>query len=220
MLNKLLSLFFKSNCSICQRSTGKIICGYCTKQLKSCELTNYTELWNEELPIFIWGKYQGYLKRAIATFKYQSHPELGEILGEWLAKSWLDTGLNSCYQKVTVTPIPMYQQKLKERGFNQAELIARRFCQITGYPLKPNLLKRVRNTEAMFGLKPTQRLQNIKDALTIGQDYPHFNRQSSVLIIDDIYTTGTTVKEANKILKQHQINVLGVAVIASPLRNI
>jgi ComF family protein len=217
MLNKLLSLLFKANCPLCQRPANHILCQYCTQQLKAFQSKNPRVLWSSELPIFIWGKYDSYLKRAIASFKYELHQEIGELFGEWLAKSWLDSGFISLYQPVTVVPIPLYAKKQQERGFNQAEVIARRFCQITGYSLKANLLTRQRHTEAMFGLNPTQRQENIKDALIIGKkDYQRFNHKSSVLILDDIYTTGTTVKEATQVLRQSQIRVLGVAAIASP----
>lgn len=218
MLKNLLSLFLKPNCSLCQRPADRLLCQYCYDNLQSCKRSNCGEFWQGDLPVFIWGNYGGYLKRAIASLKYDLHQEIGEILGEWLAKAWLNSGLDDPHQKITVVPIPLHQKKQTERGFNQAELIGRRFCQITRYDFKPNLLKRIRPTEAMFGLTATQRQKNVHQAFSLGKGYPKFNGHSSVLILDDIYTTGTTVREARRVLHSSQIKVLGAMAIAKPIK--
>ena len=216
MLKNLLSLFLKPNCPLCQRPAGQIVCKYCSAQLKGCQLDDCTQFWQGDLPVFVWGVYGSYLKRAIASLKYDLHQDIGELLGIWLAQAWLNSSWHRRFPKITVVPIPLHQGKLKERGFNQAELIARRFCQVTGYTLKPNLLQRIRHTEAMFGLNPTQRQKNIHQAFVLGKDYQRFNSRTPVLILDDIYTTGTTVREASLVLRTHGIKVVGVAAIASP----
>lgn len=215
MLNNFISLFFKPNCALCQRPADKIICRYCDNKLKTCQLKNSRELWQGDLPIFILGNYGGELKRAIANFKYDLRTEIGEVLGEWLAEAWLNCGLYSRKEKITVVPIPLHEEKQKERGFNQAELIAKRFCQITKYDLKPNFVTRIRNTKPMFELTPVQRKENVNEAFALGKDYQKFKQNSSVLILDDIYTTGTTVNEVSIILRKHKVKVLGVLAIAS-----
>jgi ComF family protein len=216
MLKNLLSLFLKPNCPLCQRPAEQIVCKYCSRQLKSCQLDDCTQFWQGDLPVFVWGVYGSYLKRAIASLKYDLHQDIAELLGIWLAQAWLNCPLSSRYEKLVVVPIPIHQVKLKERGFNQAELIARRFCQVTGYTLKANLLQRIRNTEVMFGLNPTQRQKNIAQAFALGTDYHRFNSMVPVLILDDIYTTGTTVREASQVLRTHGVKVIGVVAVASP----
>ena len=81
MFKGLLSLFLKSNCPLCQRPAESTICLDCERRLNACELTNPLKFWQEELPLFVWGHYDGQLKRAIAAFKYENHPELGEFFG-------------------------------------------------------------------------------------------------------------------------------------------
>lgn len=217
MLKKILSLFLKPNCPLCQRAADNILCQFCRANLQQYRLNNCREYWQGDFPVFIWGNYDDYLKRTIAAFKYKGHQEIGEILGEWLAKAWLNSGLYSRNQKITVVPIPLHPIKQKDRGFNQVELIAKRFCQITKYNLQCNLVKRVRNTDAMFGLNRIQRAKNLDGAFSLAQDYPKFKSNSSVLIMDDIYTTGTTVNQVRQILLAHQIRVLGVAAMAKPV---
>lgn len=216
MLKQFLSLFLKVNCPICQRSADDIICHYCAENLLSCRLDNPQQFWQNEIPLFVWGKYDGYLKRAIAKCKYDLKPEIGELLGQYLGEAWLQANFQQKYPQLTIMPIPLHEKKLKERGFNQAELITRQFCQVTGYQQLPDLLKRVKNTEAMFELTPNQRIANLKQAFSVGKDYGKLNRNSPILIVDDIHTTGTTVKEAIAVLNKLQIKILGVAVIAMP----
>ena len=140
--------------------------------------------------------------------KYSNKPEIGDILGKLLGQAWLDSQPTA---KLTVVPIPMHYRKQKARGFNQAEVIAKSFCQITGCKLNTKALIRDRETEAMFNLSSASaRVKNIRGALRVGTKLP----QHSVLLIDDIHTTGTTVDEASKVLEQNQIKVIGVAVAA------
>lgn len=213
------SFLFKPVCPLCQRTGKKLICEYCERKLLSCELPQHHFKVNQNYFLFIWGHYENYLKRAIFSFKYDRTPELGQVFGELLAQSWAKNNLVKNHHQITIVPIPLHPQKLKERGFNQGELIANSFCKIMGYQHLPNLLTRVKNTDAMFGLNATQRQANITQAFTLGKDYPKFNRQHSVIILDDIYTTGATVEEAIKVFNTLQIKVIGVIAIASSIKS-
>ncbi len=214
MLKSLLSVFLQSPCPLCKRPAENIVCVYCQKQLESCQLDNPSLLWRGNLPLFAWGVYDNKLKQAIATLKYQKKPQLGIILGQWLAKTWLNNPAGKKTSNLTVLPIPLHQERLKARGFNQAETLARGFCQRTGYFLQPQGLVRVRDTETMFGLDPEQRQQNLKHAFAVGEIWQQQPPRAPILLLDDIYTTGTTVKEAAKVLGKRGIEVCGVVVVA------
>lgn len=209
MLKQLLSVFLESRCPLCQRTTPETICKYCFKklsshQLKKCERSH----WRGNLPVFAWGRYDGQLKRAIAEMKYSDRPEIGIVLGQLLGQVWLESNLIKS-QKVTVIPIPLHRNKMKVRGFNQAEKIARGFCQLTGYCLDVRALIRVRETQAMFGLDSKARTKNLQGAFRLGKLPKH-----PVLLLDDIYTMGTTVKESARVLRQKKIEVIGSVVVA------
>ncbi|MBL1209275.1 ComF family protein [Geminocystis sp. GBBB08] len=214
MLNNFLSLFLKSNCPLCQRSADPIICRYCEQKLLRCQLTNYKQFGQPDFLLFSWGKYDNYLKKAIAKLKYDQNKVLGELFGNWLGEAWLKSGNKKKYPRLIIIPIPLHQDKLKTRGFNQAELIADGFCQVTGYKMKTNLLLRVKNTEAMFSLTPEERKKNINQAFSFGKDYEKVNKSENILIIDDIYTTGTTVNEARQLLTKGKLNTIGVATVS------
>ena len=210
MLKQLLfSAFLEARCPFCDRTSGDPICQYCQRKLSSHRLSKSDRfyLW-QNLSVFAWGKYDGQLKRAIALMKYDNHPEIGSVLGKLLAQAWLASDLPKL-KKVTVVPIPMHRSKLKSRGFNQAEIIARSFCRLTGYHLNPQALIRTRQTKAMFALNPEERKKNLQGAFKLGKLPQH-----PVLLVDDIYTIGTTAKESIRVLRQHQIEVIGVATVA------
>lgn len=214
MLKQLLSVFLQSRCPGCQRTTYKLLCDYCLQRLNSYELSPDTrQSWQGELPIFAWGQYDGQLKRAIALMKYHQQPDLGKILGQLLGEAWLSSNVIPPQQQVTVIPIPLHRDKIRHRGFNQAEIIAQSFCQLTGYKLNSQALVRVRETKAMFDLSPEARIKNLQGAFTLGQKLPKY----PVLLLDDIYTLGTTMKEVRKTLRLQRIKVLGGVVVAKTI---
>jgi ComF family protein len=213
MFKNLLNLFLQSNCPLCERITPKQICQYCTKKLQSSHLQNPKALWKPPLPVFSWGCYGGTLKRAIAVMKYENHPEIGRLLGQYLGEAWI-LNFTSKNTKPVIVPIPLHPKKLKTRGFNQAEIIAQGFCEITGLKLKAKGLSRIKETQAQFNVSGTDREQNLAKAFSLGSDFNRRHPDLPVLLIDDIYTTGATVKSAISTLNQSNISVLGVAAVA------
>ncbi len=216
MLKSLLSLFLQENCPLCDRPTQEEICSYCQKQLKNYKLKNHQQFWQGELPLFVWGQYEGKLKQSIAALKYDKYQSIGELLGIWLGESWSNSSKVKSIKSITVIPIPLDPKKQKDRGFNQAEVIARTFCQITGYRLQGNGLEKVRSTQAMFGLNPTERQANIKQAFRVRKSLEKQLASNPVLLLDDIYTTGATATEAAQSLRSKGIKVIGIAAIAKP----
>lgn len=204
---------------MCQRTAENTICEYCQRKLASYQLSNPQASWKGNLPVFAWGKYDGELSRGIAKLKYDNHPELGVLFGSWLGKSWLKNCPISSQQKLIILPIPLSKERLKSRGFNQAELMARGFCQITKHTLETKGLIRIKDTKAMFGLNPTQRKKNIEGAFQVCHTWRQNPPQAPVLLLDDIYTRGTTVTEAASVLQQHNIKVLGAIAVAKTFKN-
>ena len=214
MFKSLISLFLESNCPLCDRAARDLVCKSCLARLRCCQLNHKYWYRRKDLRVFAWGKYRGELKRAIAALKYQNCPELGELMGLWLGRAWCDS---SCYdrtKKIIVVPIPMHSKKFKQRGYNQAELIGRGFCKFTGYPMGARGLKRLKQTKAMFDLTPQQRQENIKSAFAIGPEFEKKQVRSPVILIDDICTTGNTITEAAKILRDRGIEVWGAATVS------
>jgi ComF family protein len=216
LLGKLLDLFFQSNCPLCSRSTDSVLCVDCDRQITACRFDNPQQSLSSQdlgVPLFSWGIYDGSLKRAIATCKYENHPEIAEIVGEKIGETWLKINGNNRI-KLPVIPIPMHAEKLKARGFNQAEILARGFCQVTKLPCMPQLLCRVKSTKPQIETKNVQeRQENLAQAFAVPK-ISRFNQ--SVILFDDIYTSGTTLKEAIATLTSANIKVHSAIVLARP----
>ncbi|MFN6567836.1 ComF family protein [Dendronalium sp. ChiSLP03b] len=218
MLKGLLNLFLQSNCPLCQRSTYDELCQYCARQLQSCHHKDPSCLWQDPIPIFGWGVYGGTLKRAIAVMKYENQPQMARPLGQLLGEAWLLNSPNRD-KRLVVVPIPLHASKQKQRGYNQAALIAQSFCQTTGQKLKLNGLERVRETKAQFGLSASERENNLVEAFAVGPELRDRRLDAPVLLVDDIYTTGATAFAAVQTLRQRGIAVLGLAAVATAVKD-
>jgi len=108
-----------------------------------------------------------------------------------------------------ITFVPMYKKKEKRRGFNQAELIAKKVSQLLGLAEQP-LLEKVRDNQSQVGLGPQERAENVKGVFKMLKVGLSTFESRSVLIVDDVYTTGATMGECTKTLKRAGVkNVWG-----------
>jgi ComF family protein len=221
-LGRMLEVVLAGNCALCQRSTSQVFCKDCQRQVEQCQAQKQS--WVESvslgqvlpLPVWAWGVYGGALKRSLAALKYDDRPEVARPLGQWLGKAWLAAGATRTRKGPfpTVIPIPLHPQKYQQRGYNQAELIAEAFCQVTKLPLQRRGLVRARATEAQFGLSAAARVQNLAGVFELGEDLLNARTQPDVLLLDDIYTTGATIQSAMQTLQQASIKTYGVAVVS------
>lgn len=213
MLKRLLAIFLEGGCSLCDRpASGGVLCSHCDRQLQGSKFSNPKQFWQAEIPLFVWGNYGGSLKRAIATMKYGQQPQLGAWLGTQLGHSWHHY---FPHQALAVLPIPMHPDKQRERGYNQAELISRQFAQVTRTYHAPQILLRQKATRALFELNLQQRQQEIDNAFVLAPQGKRLLGDRPVLLVDDIYTTGTTAQAAYKTLQKNGISVIGIAAIAT-----
>lgn len=210
----LLDLFLQSQCPLCQRPTSTDFCTYCEKQLKRCQIAQPEKYWGTDFPVFPWGTYSGSLKRALWTLKYEKQPKIAQPLGFWLGESWLKSRLN-LGKNLIVVPIPLHPNKLRSRGFNQAELLAASFCQVTNIPLEKYALERISETEALHSKSAIERRESLVGAFKIGKAFRQRHPKAEVLLLDDIYTTGATAFTVADTLREYDIKVCGIVAIAT-----
>lgn len=159
-------------------------------------------------PPFVWsqtlGAYQGTLRHAIHRLKYDGKAALAEPLGRLLAESLDRTPtplLTSAHPGFdTVVPVPLHPAKLRQRGFNQAERIARVLARERGWKLDADGLRRVRPTRSQTKLSQTERAANVKGAFVARE--PHRFAGKSVLLVDDVLTTTATMRECAHIVRE------------------
>lgn len=139
---------------------------------------------------------------AIYRFKYGGRQEYGEFFGEEMGRYLGDFILK--VRPDVIVPVPLHRRKRKDRGYNQAACLARALGRNLNLPVDEDFVKRVKNTVPMKRLNPAERQNNLKKAFIIGRnDVKLYDR---IILVDDIYTTGTTLDEIAALLKEHGVS--------------
>lgn len=167
-----------------------------------------------------YGSYESGLRELIHLLKYEQIRPAANVLGRMLAEAIEDLLPSFGSAPVVVVPVPLHRDKLRQRGFNQAELIARAALKLS--PAKDQLLSsadvlvRERPTQSQTGLTRHQRRENMRGAFTAADPEEIAGRE--VLLVDDVFTTGTTVSECARILRRSGATKVWVATVARTLK--
>jgi len=175
-----------------------------------------------ERPPFVrasaYGSYDGGLRELIHLLKYARVRPAADVLGRMLAEAVTDLAPEFGNNLPLVVPVPLHATKLQQRGFNQAELVARSMTKQKSLGLRlelaPELLLRKRATESQVGYTQQQRIADLRgafraDGAVSGRD---------ILLVDDVFTTGTTVSECARVLRRAGAEKVWVATVARVLK--
>jgi ComF family protein len=165
-----------------------------------------------------YGAYDGSLRDLVHLLKYQHIHSVAPLLGKLLNHALADVQLP---ERLVVIPVPLYKGKRRDRGFNQAEEIAKAFAHNragTSIQLDTASLLRVRETASQTGLTRHQRRANVRGAFVVTR--PERIRNNTVLLVDDVMTTGTTAGECARILLRAGARQVFVATVARATREI
>ncbi|MCL6476719.1 MAG: ComF family protein [Firmicutes bacterium] len=144
--------------------------------------------------------YEGAVKDAIHRLKYAAKPAVAPALAQLLIQAWHSALSEPLHAAQGVIPIPIHRERERERGFNQSVLLARHFCHAVGLSLWDDVLVRAVYRQPQVGLNAAQRAQNVKDAFRVVRSEEIASK--SVLLMDDVWTTGSTLNEAARALLQ------------------
>ena len=144
-------------------------------------------------------QYGLYERSVMLSFKYGDKGYIGEKLGEILFDR-IQPEMESGLAFDIIIPVPMHKSKVRKRGYNQAELMARPLAQKTGIPLLKEGLIRVKASKPMSKLSTYDRMENVKNIFTLKEDAVKLVRNQTILLVDDIYTTGSTADECSRVL--------------------
>lgn len=174
-------------------------CAKCGKPVEPFETLcddcrKISHVYDEGRGVFL---YDEVMKQTMIRLKYKKRREYGQILGQLVFEAEKET--IGKWRADAVVPVPIHKKKREVRGYNQAEEIARPIAEKIGVPLVPDLLVRVRQTEAMKSLTAAERRRNLTNAFAIGTGAGH--PLKSVIVVDDIYTTGATIDACAQVLK-------------------
>ena len=167
-----------------------------------------------------YGSYDGGLRDLIHLLKYQQVRPAAGVLGRMLAEviEKLEAGIPEGV--IAVVPVPLHARKQAQRGFNQAELIARialkHLVRPQRFQLCAGVLERRRETVSQIGLTGHQRRENLRGAFAVPNPGTMAGRQ--VVLVDDVFTTGTTVSECARVLRRAGAVGVWVATVARTLK--
>lgn len=165
-------------------------------------------------------RYGLYGKRLIFELKYNNHSYVARVLGKIAAdRICEDQAAAEVLKSDLVCGVPLSASKLKKRGFNQSEKIAKYFCRETGMRHEPDLLRRVKDTEALRSLSPREREEQLRGAFGTNKSKARLLRDKRILLIDDIYTTGATLRGCGQVLKAAGAKEVHALVLATPGRH-
>ena len=143
-------------------------------------------------------EYGIYERDMLLSFKYGGKTFIGEKIAQMMA----DRLESEHLEADVMIPVPMNRKKQKKRGFNQAEIIASRLAKKLSLPYSAGLLKRTGNTAAMSKLTPEERRMNIENAFKVPEMAIGHIAGKRILLVDDIYTTGSTMDACSRALKE------------------
>ncbi len=205
----LLDLLFPPRCIVCRSADPAWFCPACRAQVEKilpplCDrcgrhLHRQECPYCRKLPLTIYGIraiafFEGNLRRAIHTFKYEPRPELAGVLGQMLSDYLAAHSL----PVDVVTAVPLHAERERARGFNQALLLARALGARQNLPVWDSALARVRATRSQVELDAAERHANVQEAFAAEARVAGMR----VLLIDDVCTTGATMDACTAALKQ------------------
>ncbi|PIU28820.1 hypothetical protein COT08_00355 [Candidatus Woesebacteria bacterium CG07_land_8_20_14_0_80_44_9] len=197
----LLDLLFPKKCLECGQ-TGKYICGNCLKKVPPGGWIN-----KETYSCF---KYGGVIRKAIIALKYKYSAEIAGELAEICVKNLISNHFISGYR--ALVPIPLHWYRQNFRGFNQAEIIGEKIAKKMGWRFIPELLIKTKSTKSQVELKGPDRRKNLSGVFSLNPGIL-VSKYPSIILFDDVYTTGSTLSEAAKVLRRAGVkNVWGLTI--------
>jgi len=231
MLDFLLDILFPKHCISCGKF-GQFICNSCLSKIEFfndqvCPYCERPSPYGFPHPrcakphgldgMFVMAHYRGSIREAIREVKYHgTYGLISELVNLLISK------YHHQYNFDYLIPIPLHPSRERERGFNQAEKLAKQLSVMLACPASlgvrdsgvadaplndklhlVNLLVRTRATKPQFGLKYDERKNNVRDAFGLNHQYPVSSiQQTSFCLVDDVSTTGSTIFECAKVLKR------------------
>ena len=211
----ILNLIYPKTCGICGKITPNALCKKCeinlNKQSENQITKEGTEIedkyFNELMYIF---RYEGKIRKIIIDYKFNEKSYIYVTFVNFLLKN------KKIFENIknydTIIPVPISKKRQKERGYNQSLLIARKIAEKTNLELMNNCLIKTKNIIEQSKLNKEDRAQNIYGVYELKNKQLIENKK--ILLIDDIYTTGSTVNECSRILRMANPEKIGVLVLA------
>jgi ComF family protein len=201
-IDSFLNLIFPPQCEVCHRKSEETLCHDCFAQVKFMK---------PQMGINSAAAYEGVVKTALHRFKFQNRKRLAQPLGIMLVNYLCQLPGFKIEAIDCIVPVPLHQRRQRARGFNQVELLAEVVGRYFEKPVVP-AIARIRDTHPQFDLPREQRISNVKGVFKATN--PSALAGRTVLLLDDIYTTGSTVAECSQAIRRAGAKKIEVLTLA------
>ena len=205
LIQGILNLIYPPRCQLCGKGldlfSGKVLCEICHDDIRLNIPAGYNgcktkaHYFDASYSVCI---YKGAIRECIHSFKYKSALAIEKLFKELMiefAEKHIDM-----LRFDWLAPVPLHRVKHRERTFNQSTILAAHLSKRFGIPMLNNNLVRVRMGEPQMMLPKEKRYKEIKDSFRIQN--PHPVKGKTVLLVDDVFTTGATVNECSRVIKE------------------
>ena len=213
--NIVLDLIYPPVCGFCNEINNKFLCDNCRDRLNSMKISKIDDYKN--VPVyfdehFYMFKYEREIRDYIINYKFDEKSYMFESFAKLVQDDEVFT--DSFINKYDcIISVPIHKKRFKQRGYNQSELIAKEIGKICGKPYCKNVLIKKKNIVAQSTLDKLERVRNIKDAFELEPELSII-KGKRIAIFDDVFTTGATVNECAKVLKENGVDFVGIFTIA------
>lgn len=208
----LLDLIYPPVCGICNKTNKKHLCKRCELLLKEYEINQITKIQNRNFDYQIKIlRYEDKIRNKIIDYKFNEKSYLYKTFAKIILNNKKIYSFLKKYDIIIC--VPMHKKKKMQRGYNQSELIANEIAKNIGLQRQWNNLIKIKDTKKQSTLKKEERIENVKGAFKIKN--AKIIDEKKVVLFDDIYTTGSTVDECSKVIKQAGAKEVAVLTLAT-----
>ncbi|HEX3027937.1 MAG TPA: ComF family protein [Clostridia bacterium] len=217
MIESLIKIIFPPKCIFCgtllSPDSGLEICGSCYDRIPFISITHEKLLktYGYLDDVICTCEYSGIIKESLIRYKFFDKSSYYRTFAQLLAQKVKK--MTNYHEFDIITGVPLHKDREKKRGYNQSILISKILGRETGIREKPNLLKRIRSTNSQSLLSKDERCLNVKGAFSVSDAAQLHDK--SILLVDDVMTTGSTLEECARVLKDSGARSVTAAVIAS-----
>lgn len=207
------NILFPPCCLLCGKLNCSIWCKECKKELYEkamlkIEMKDSSYYFEKHMYLF---QYEGKIRNLILEYKFKDKSYLYKIFSEIIIKNEKICGILKKYD--IIMPVPIHAKRKKQRGYNQSELIAKQIAKTQqNLQYENKVLQKIKYTVPQSSLKKEQRKQNVQNVYKLINQEKIKNKK--IILLDDIYTTGSTANACAKLLKENGAKEIMVVTIA------
>ena len=210
-LDSILDLIYRKKCYFCKSSKFSLkMCPKCYEKLEFNDFSANRII--DGIDVFCAGVYTKDLQKLIRGLKYHKQKDLAYFQAKFMYDYFVNIDILQ-NKNFEIVPVPLHIKRIKERKYNHMELVCEEFSKITGYECNNDLIKRVKNTKPQYQLSKNERLKNLSEAFEVNKDN---YKNKTILLVDDICTTGATFEEIIKELKKSGISEIVCFATSTP----